>query len=108
MLRTCLKKYFSPLFGSLLKLNDTGRFCAWAGGIARLKGREWRRTRYTGFGMKWAGDEAEDVVEPERDEHDERWSDLCGALSRFVGETSGSHSLVLFSKSNRRSWLDIY
>ncbi len=74
------QEVFLSAFRQLAQLNDPGRFCAWLVGIARLSGREWRRTRYRDR-HEWAGDEAEDVVEPERDEHDERWSDLCGALS---------------------------
>ncbi len=74
------QEVFLSAFRQLAQLKDPGRFCAWLVGIARLSGREWRRTRSRDR-HEWAGSEADYVVEPERFVHDERWSDLCGALS---------------------------
>ncbi len=74
------QEVFLSAFRQLAQLNDPARFCAWLVGIARLSGREWRRTRSRDR-HEWAGSESEYVVESERNAHDEQWSDLWVALS---------------------------
>lgn len=89
------QEVFLSAFRQLDQLNDPRRFCVWLLGIARLSGREWRRTRHRDR-HEWAGDVTENIVEPERFEHDDPWSDLSSALSSLSeDERLGIHLFYL-------------
>ncbi len=89
------QEVFLSAFRQLGQLSDSALFGAWLVGIARLSGREWRRTRHRDR-HEWAGDATEEFAEPERLDHDDLWSDLNMALASLSeDERLGIHLFYL-------------
>lgn len=86
---------FVSAFRQLDQLSDPCNFGGWIVGIARLSGREWRRTRHRDR-HEWAGDAAEELAELEPLDHDDQWTDLRAALSSLSeDERLGIHLFYL-------------
>lgn len=66
------------------QLKDPKCFCAWLISIARLSGRQWRRTRLRDR-HRLAGENIEDIADG-RGFEDDRWSDLQAAMSALTEE----------------------
>lgn len=79
------QEVFLSAFRQLTQLKDPRRFCAWLVGIARLSGREWRRTRQRDR-HELGGDSTEEFATPVEDGHDDRWHDLKVALAELSEE----------------------
>ncbi len=89
------QEVFLIAFRQLDQLSDPGHFGGWIVGIARLSGREWRRTRHRDR-HEWAGDATEEIAEPEQLNHDDQWSDLKSALAGLSeDERLGIHLFYL-------------
>lgn len=89
------QEVFLSAFRQLEQLSDPSRFGGWIVGIARLSGREWRRTRHRDR-HEWSGDATEEIAEPEQLDHDDRWSDLNAALTSLSeDERLGIHLFYL-------------
>ena len=89
------QEVFLSAFRQLDQLSDPGNFGGWIVGIARLSGREWRRTRHRDR-HEWVGDATEEIAEPEQLDHDDRWSDLKTALASLSeDERLGIHLFYL-------------
>ena len=89
------QEVFLSAFRQLDQLSDPGNFGGWIVGIARLSGREWRRTRHRDR-HEWIGEATEDIAEPKQLDHDNRWSDLKTAFTSLSeDERLGIHLFYL-------------
>lgn len=89
------QEVFLSAFRQLDELSNPGNFGGWIVGIARLSGREWRRTRHRDR-HEWVGDATDDIAQPEKPDHDDQWSDLKTALASLSeDERLGIHLFYL-------------
>lgn len=89
------QEVFLSAFRKLDKLKDPKCFCAWLIGIARLSGRQWRRTRLRDK-HELAGEQIETIVDRQVFEGEDLWSDVQAAMSALTeDERLGVHLFYL-------------
>lgn len=89
------QEVFLSAFRQLDQLSDPEHFGGWIVGIARLSGREWRRSRQRDR-HEWAGDAAQDFPQRAAFDHEDQWSDLRAALGSLSDdERLGIHLFYL-------------
>lgn len=89
------QEVFLSAFRQLEQLSDPERFGAWLIGIARLSGREWRRSRHRDR-HESIGDAADEFGGGEHFDPTEQWSDLNAALETLSeDERLGVHLFYL-------------
>jgi RNA polymerase sigma-70 factor, ECF subfamily len=89
------QEVFLSAFRQIEQLSDPGHFGRWIVGIARLSGREWRRTQYRDR-HEWAGDAVDDFAQRAAPDHKDQWSDLRAALDTLSDdERLGIHLFYL-------------
>lgn len=88
------QEVFLSAYRQLEQLKDPQCFCAWLIGIARLSGRQWRRTRLRDRHVL-AGEKIEEVSDRNTHE-DDRWTEVQAALSALTeDERLGIHLFYL-------------
>lgn len=89
------QEVFLSAFRQLDQLSNPANFGGWIVGIARLSGREWRRTRHRDR-HEWVGDGTEEFADPQRLDRDDQWSDVKTALAGLSeNERLGIHLFYL-------------
>ena len=89
------QEVFLSAYRQLDQLKDPKCFCAWLIGIARLSGRQWRRTRLRDR-HELVGENIEVIVDRCISEPEDRWSDVQAALNELTeDERLGIHLFYL-------------
>lgn len=89
------QEVFLSAYRQLDHLKDPKCICAWLIGIARLSGRQWRRTRLRDR-HELAGENIEEVADRCLSEPVDRWSDVQAAMSELTeDERLGIHLFYL-------------
>lgn len=89
------QEVFLSAYRQLGQLKDPRCFCAWLIGIARLSGRQWRRTRLRDR-HQMTGESIEEIADRYVSEPEDRWSEVQAAMSELTeDERLGIHLFYL-------------
>ena len=89
------QEVFLSAYRQLDQLKDPKCFCAWLIGIARLSGRQWRRTRIRDR-HQLAGENIDEIADRYVSEPEDRWSDVQAAMTELTeDERLGVHLFYL-------------
>ena len=89
------QEVFLSAYRQLDQLKDPRCFCAWLIGIARLSGRQWRRTRLRDR-HELAGEHIEKISDRYVSESEDRWSEVQAAMNELTeDERLGIHLFYL-------------